>query len=162
MISYNNKEIVFNGCPGCAYGMHEFNLDCGMAYENDRFTLSQDWELPIKGFFIVSPKRHIEKLSELTAEERNEMFYIVDKTVKILRDNNICDRFDYIFEERKNRHLHVWILPRYNWMNEIADHIIDNIGTIFKYAKENFRNDENYRKIKEITDIVKINFNKEK
>ena len=88
------------------------------------------------------------------------MFYIVDKTVKILRDNNICDRFDYIFEERKNRHLHVWILPRYNWMNEIADHIIDNIGTIFKYAKENFRNDENYRKIKEITDIVKINFNK--
>ena len=58
-----------------------------------RFTLSQDWELPIKGFFIVSPKRHIEKLSELTAEERNEMFYIVDKTVKILRDNNICDRF---------------------------------------------------------------------
>ena len=160
MISYNNKEIVFDGCPGYAYGSHEFNLDCGMAYENDRFTLSQDWELPIKGFFIVSPKRHIEKLSELTAEERNEMFYIVDKTVKILRDNNICDRFDYIFEERENRHLHVWILPRYNWMNEIVDHIIDNIGTIFKYAKENFRNDENYRKIKEITDIVKINFNK--
>lgn len=89
MISYNNKEIVFDGCPGCAYGNHKFHLDCGMAYENERFTLSQDWELPIQGFFIVSPKRHIEKLSELTAEERNEMFYIVDKTVKILRDNKI-------------------------------------------------------------------------
>ena len=61
MISYNNKEIIFKGCPGCAYGKHEFNLECGMAYENDRFTLSQDWELPIQGFFIVSPKRHIEK-----------------------------------------------------------------------------------------------------
>lgn len=43
MISYNNKEIVFNGCPGCAYGKHEFELDCGMAYENERFTMSQDW-----------------------------------------------------------------------------------------------------------------------
>lgn len=42
MISYNNKEIIFKGCPGCAYGKHEFNLECGMAYENDRFTLSQD------------------------------------------------------------------------------------------------------------------------
>ena len=79
MISYNNKEIVFNGCPGCAYGRHEFHLDCGMSYENERFTLSQDWELPIQGFFIVSPKRHIEKLSELSNDERNEMFYIFVK-----------------------------------------------------------------------------------
>ena len=159
MISYNNKEIIFKGCPGCAYGKHEFNLECGMAYENDRFTLSQDWELPIQGFFIVSPKRHIEKLCELTKDERNEMFEIVDKTVKILRDNKICERFDYIFEERQNRHLHVWILPRYNWMNKIVNDIIDNIGIILEYAKTNFRNDENYEEIKRISDIVKNNFN---
>lgn len=159
MISYNNKEIIFKGCPGCAYGKHEFNLECGMAYENDRFTLSQDWELPIQGFFIVSPKRHIEKLCELTKDERNEMFEIVDKTVKILRDNKICERFDYIFEEKENRHLHVWILPRYNWMNKIVNDIIDNIGIILKYAKTNFRNDENYEEIKRISDIVKNNFN---
>ena len=43
---------------------------------------------------------------------------------------------------------------------EIITFVIDNIGTIFEYAKENFRNDENYKKIKEITDIVKNNFNK--
>lgn len=159
MISYNNKEIIFKGCPGCAYGKHEFNLECGMAYENDRFTLSQDWELPIQGFFIVSPKRHIEKLCELTKNERNEMFEIVDKTVKILRDNKICERFDYIFEEKENRHLHVWILPRYNWMNKIVNDIIDNIGIILEYAKTNFRNDENYEEIKRISDIVKNNFN---
>ncbi len=159
MISYNNKEILFNGCPGCAYGKHEFELDCGMAYENERFTLSQDWELPIKGFFVVSPKRHIEKLCELTGEERNEMFYIVDKTVKILRENNICDRFDYIFEEKENRHLHVWIMPRHDWMNEVADDIIDDIGVIFDYAKTNFRNSENYQEIKRISDIVKAEYN---
>lgn len=159
MISYNNKEIIFKGCPGCAYGKHEFNLECGMAYENDRFTLSQDWELPIQGFFIVSPKRHIEKLCELTKDERNEMFEIIDKTVKILRDNKICERFDYIFEEKENRHLHVWILPRYNWMNKIVNDIIDNIGIIFEYAKTNFRNDENYEEIKRISDIIKNNFN---
>ena len=130
-----------------------------MAYENDRFTLSQDWELPIEGFFIVSTKRHIEKLCELTKDERNEMFEIVDKTVKILRDNKICERFDYIFEEKENRHLHVWILPRYNWMNKIVNDIIDNIGIILEYAKTNFRNDENYEEIKRISDIVKNNFN---
>ena len=60
-----------------------------MAYENDRFTLSQDWELPIPGFFIVTPKRCIDTLSELTKEERDEMFEITDRTIKILRENNI-------------------------------------------------------------------------
>ena len=159
MISYNNKEILFKGCPGCAYAKHEFSLDCGMAYENANFTISQDWEIPIKGFFIVSPKRHIEKLGELKEDERNEMFYLVDKIVKILRNNNICDRFDYIFEEKENRHFHVWILPKYEWMNNVCDDIIDNIGLIFDYAKKNFRNAENYEEIKRITEIVKVSFN---
>ena len=45
-----------------------------MIYENDNFTLSQDRELPIIGFFVISPKKHIENFNELSSEERNEMF----------------------------------------------------------------------------------------
>ena len=107
MIDYTNNKLNFMGCPGCAYANHEFELPCGMAYENELFTLSQDWELPIEGFFIVSPKMHVEKFEELSKEEKIEMFELVDKTIKILRKNNICDRFEVIFEEKENRHLHV-------------------------------------------------------
>ena len=158
MINYANQEVEYNGCPGCAYAKHEFILPCGMAYENEKFTLSQDWELPIEGFMIVSPKRCVEKLSDLTREERIEMFDITDKTIKILRENNICDRFEVIFEEKENRHLHVWIMPRHKWMAELVGDIIDNIGTILEYAKSNFRNEETYQRIKEITNIVKDNW----
>ena len=42
MKSYANEEITFNGCLGCAYAKHEFELPCGIAYENENFTLSQD------------------------------------------------------------------------------------------------------------------------
>lgn len=128
MISYENKEIEIKGCPGCAYAKHQFDVPCGIAYENERFILSQDWEVPILGFFIVSPKKHIEKLEELTKNERDEMFDIVDKTIKILRENNICDR------------------------------IIKNIGTILDYAKKNFRTRDVYEQINQITKIVKKNF----
>ena len=158
MISYANELIEFNGCPGCAYGKHEFSLPCGMAYENDNFTLSQDWELPIQGFFVISPKRHVEKLSELSKDERIEMFEIVNKTVEILRKNHICERFDYVFEEKENRHLHVWIMPRHDWMYEICGDIIDNIGAIFEYSKREFRTQENYRRIQEISNILKEGF----
>ena len=77
---------------------------------------------------------------------------------KILRENNICDRFDIIFEERENKHSHVWIIPRYAWMNEICDRIIKNIGTILDYAKKNFRTRDVYEQISQITKIVKKNF----
>lgn len=158
MISYCNQKIEYDGCPGCAYAKHEFQLPCGIAYENDKFTLSQDWELPIQGFFVVSPKRCVEKFEELSDDEKKEMFLIVDKTIKILRKENICDRFNVVFEEKENRHLHVWIMPRHRWMEEIVDDIIDNIGVIFNYAKANFRNEENYIKINEITNTLKKYF----
>ena len=159
MINYANEKVEFNGCPGCAYGKHEFSLPCGMAYENERFTLSQDWELPIEGFLVVSPKRCVEKFDELTDEERIEIFDIINKTVKILRNNNICDRFNIVFEEKENRHFHIWIMPRHKWMEELVGDIIDNIGVIFKYAKENFRNENTYQQIQEITNIIKKELN---
>jgi diadenosine tetraphosphate (Ap4A) HIT family hydrolase len=157
MINYANKKVEFNGCPGCAYANHEFILPCGMAYENDKFTLSQDWELPIEGFFVVSPKRCVEKFADLTEEERVEIFDITHKTINILRENNICDRFNMVFEEKENRHFHIWIMPRHKWMTELVGDIIDHIGEIFEYAKENFRNEETYKRIEEITNIVRKN-----
>ncbi|MDO4996477.1 MAG: hypothetical protein Q4E69_04795 [Bacilli bacterium] len=160
MINYCNEEVRFDGCPGCAYAKHEFELPCGMIFENNNFTLSQDWELPIVGFLVVAPKRHIEKLAELSKQERDEMFDIVNKTIIKLRENNICDRFDIIFEEKENRHFHVWIMPRYNWMKEINEDIIDNIGKIFEYAKTNFRNKETYDKIADISSLMREEMNK--
>ena len=65
MMNYCNQEFEFNDCPACSYAKHEFSLPCGMAYENSNYTLSQDWKLPIPGFLVVSPKRHIEKFGEL-------------------------------------------------------------------------------------------------
>lgn len=158
MINYRNEEVEFKGCPGCAYAKHAFSLPCGMAYENDRFTLSQDWELPIVGFMVVSPKRCIERFSELTDDEKVEVFKIVDQTILILRNNNVCDRFNVLFEEKENRHFHIWIMPRQKWMLELVDDITENIGTIFDYVKSNFRTHENYKKIQEVTDIVKREF----
>ena len=155
MLNYANEKVVTEGCPGCAYAKHEFMLPCGVAYENERFILSQDWELPIVGFFVLSPKKHIDTFCELTDDERNEMFGIVNKTIKILRDNNICDRFNVLFEEKENRHFHVWIMPRHKWMSDITEDITDNIGIIFEYAKQNYRNEDVYKEIENATNILR-------
>lgn len=154
MISYANEKINFKGCPGCAFARHEFDLPCGIAYENERFILAQDWELPIPGFLIISPKKHAEKLEELSLDEKNEMFKIADKTIKILRNNNICERFNLVLEEKEGKHIHLWVMPRHDWMFTLCDGIINDIGKIREYAKINLRNDIVYNQINEITNIV--------
>ena len=157
MINYANEIVKYEGCPGCAYAHHEFKLPCGMAYEDELFTLSQDWELPIEGFMVLSPKRCIEFFSELTEEERIKSFDLVNKTINILKENNICDRFNVIFEEKEGRHFHIWIMPRHKWMSDMFEDITDNIGEIFAYAKSNFHDQSIYNRIKEITNIVRDN-----
>lgn len=161
MINYANEKVIFDGCPGCAYAKHEFELPCGMAYEDDLFTLSQDWELPIEGFMVISPKRCVENFNELTEEERIKIFSIVNDTINILKNHNICDRFDVIFEEKPNRHFHIWIMPRHKWMENLVGDITDHIGKIFEYAKENFRNQETYENINQITKIIQENLIKD-
>ena len=160
MKNYVNEDVEFIGCPGCALARHDFTIPCGIAHENDNFTLSQDWELPIIGFFVVAPKRHIEKLEELTSSEKTEMFEIVDKTIRILRQNKICDRFNVIFEEKEGSHFHIWIMPRHKWMEELVAGITKNIGDVFNYAKNNMRTTEIYDEINRISKIVREEFNK--
>ena len=155
MISYANENIEFEGCPACAYAKHEFSLPCGMAYENERFTLSQDWELPIQGFFVVAPKHCVENLSELTDEERIRAFDLVNETIKILKASNVCDRFNVIFEEKQGSHFHIWIMPRHKWMEDVAGKITKNIGMIFNHAKQNLRTEENLKEISKISQVVK-------
>jgi len=161
MIDYSGKEIKYNGCPGCAYANHEFNLDCGMAYENESFTLSHDWELPIYGFFVICPKRHVEYFNELTYDEINYLFRYVHKTQSYLKEMNICDEFGIVISERKGVHLHVWISPKNQLANEKFKGGIAYIKDYFKYAKENLKTKENFIKIENTVKTLRAKFHNE-
>ena len=126
-----------------------------MIYENDNFTVSQDRELPIIGFFVVSPKKHIETINQLSTEERNEMMSIINNIIKISKENNICNEFNVIFYEKQKIHFHVRIMPRHEWMYKICNDLTYNMGTIFNYAKKNFRNENIYNQIEEAVDIIR-------
>ena len=160
MKSYDNKIIDVMNCPGCAYANHEFSLSCGMAYEDEDVTLSQDWELPIPGFFVISPNNHASKISEIDPEVLRKINEIVQETIKILENNNVCDGFNIISEEKNNRHYHIWIMPRHKWMTENYQNIMTNIGPIFEYAKTNLRNEETYESILNITNLVREELSK--
>lgn len=153
MILYSGKEVLYNGCPGCSFANHEWQLPCGMAYESDKFTISQDWELPIVGFYVIAPKRHVNYLNELTADEQHEMMNLIDKMLQILKE---CVTKTYIvmFEEREHIHLHICLMPRLDWMYKEVGDAIDNLGAVIAYSKSNHRNIEVFKEIDKVTKIV--------
>jgi len=72
------------------------------------------------GHAMVVPKRHLADLCELTAEENNEMFSLVRKTVKILADIIHPHSFNIGMNLGESsgagipEHLHMHIVPRWN------------------------------------------------
>lgn len=155
MIDYANNEIIVDGCYSCAFSRHEFSLPCGLVFENENLTIAQDWELPIIGFMIVCPKRHMEYFSELSYEEVSELYCYVHKTITYLKQLNVCDEFDIIVSEKKSSHLHIWISPKHKWIKDMFKNPTHHISEIFKYAKENLKTEENLKNIAEINEKLR-------
>lgn len=156
MIDYANNEIKYDGCPGCAYAKGQFSLPCGMIYQDENFTVSQDWELPIPGFVVICPiKKHVEHLAELDYTTTSKLFLLARKIEDILIKNNIAQGFNIVAEEKAKVHLHIWIMPQYDWMQKIHKSSIANLNDLFSYAKREFKNHETFEKINEIATLLR-------
>jgi diadenosine tetraphosphate (Ap4A) HIT family hydrolase len=58
-------------------------------------------------------KRHIESISELTAEEWADLHPQLSRTRQAIIEQFQADHFNYAFLQNQDRHVHMHILPRY-------------------------------------------------
>ena len=158
MTDYAGNKIQITGCPGCAFVQEKFSIPSGIVYRDEFFNIAQDWQLPIDGFLVISPIRHVLYLSELTDYERNEIFSLANKTIITLKKALPDTNYNLIICEA-GYHLHIWLMPRHNWMKDlVGKNIAKNMGTIFDYAKANLKTKENIDKIAETCKLVKEEF----
>ena len=54
-------------CMSCDIANHKLVPPGGMIYEDDIVTLAGDVEVPLVGFIILAPKRHVTSLEELAS-----------------------------------------------------------------------------------------------
>ena len=63
-------------------------------------------------------------------------------------------------EEKEGRHFHAWIVPRHKWMSEKFGNITKNLNSIFNYALNNLKTEENFIEISRVSNLVKTELNK--
>ena len=153
------KQQELNGCLGCEIVNGNIAPFGGVLYKNKHFTITQDFELPIDGFIVISSVRHIEKLTELTFEERGDLMELINKTLSILREHNIAEEYNVILEEKEGYHFHIWLMPRHKWMIEKFGKVLKSIKAIQDYALENLRTSENISQILNTCKILESELN---
>lgn len=155
IIDLANNKIEIKNCLGCEIVNNDIKIWGGVLYNSKHFIVTQDIELPIDGFIIITSKRHIEKFVDLYLEEQQELTNIIYTTLKILEDNKIAPEYNVILEEKAGYHFHIWLMPRHQWMIQKFGKVLKNIKAIQDYAIENMKTKENLEKIKETCTIVK-------
>jgi diadenosine tetraphosphate (Ap4A) HIT family hydrolase len=118
------------------------------------FDVHQDWEVPIPGFFIISPLRKVKSIDEFTDEEALGFITLIRQIRKGMRDIlNIKEV--YFFQNEDTEHgFHLWVFPRHGWMEPFGRKI-QSVRPIMNHAKENMINDKIFAEVKDYVEKMK-------
>lgn len=130
-------------CMGCAMAQGEILIPGGSLLRTEHFDAHQDYEIPIPGFIILASLRHIDAVDQFTEDEQKDFLGTLVHVRKAMREALGITTAYLIQEEDSRHHFHVWLLPRYAWMEEKFGKKIQSVQPIMEYSKDNLKTGEN-------------------
>lgn len=82
------------------------------------FDVHQDYEVKIPGFIIITSKRHIHSIDEMSPVELVEFVNALYKIRHVLREVLGITSVNLFQKDTPLKHFHFWVFPRYEWMDE--------------------------------------------
>ena len=146
VIDFMGKKKMI-ACLACAIQKKEAELPGGVIASTKHFEAQPDFEYPIPGFVVLVAKRHMQSVDEFTPEERKDFIEFLCNVRKSMRKALNIQTIYLIQEEDTTSHFHVWLFPRYEWMEKQFGKKIESVKPIMKYAKEKLKTKENLEKV---------------
>lgn len=88
--------------------------------ETEYYHAHQDVAYPVPGQVIVTTKRHLRNLDELSPDEIEELLPILVKIRAAQRAILGIETVYYFYNEDTTHHFHVWMVPRHGWMKQFG------------------------------------------
>ncbi len=145
------KLIKPNYCVGCALQSGEFKGFGELIASTQYFEVRQDCYLLIPGFMVISSKRHVQSIDDFTQEERHDFIDFVYKIRRHMREILNIDTV-YLIQEEDSKHFHLWVFPRYEWMEEKFGTGIRSVKPIMQWAQEHLDTTDN---LNQVLDFIK-------
>lgn len=121
--------------------------------KTENFTVWQDWEVPIPGFFILAPNRQIRTIYEFSEKEAIEFIKTLSKVRKWMKDVLHINDVYFFQNEDTNDNLHFRIFPRHDRMEKFWRKI-ESVRPIMERAIENMINENIFIEVK--NDVEKM------
>lgn len=116
--AFDDKDHIA-GCIGCAIANKTVDFSRGIVFESAHCTVAQDYQSPIPGFLIVGAKRHVSSVLNLTPEEQQDFWHALLQARQALAAAGFSV-VRLFHTEDSAYHLHVWLLPHEQWMDEFG------------------------------------------
>ena len=104
-------------CYTCRSNSGEQRISPGPTiYEGKYWLIEHAYPSKLKGWLVITTKRHVEKLHELSKEEFRELAEICEKTTKVLHKTLNCQK-EYamcLAEVEHFNHIHFHLIPKPN------------------------------------------------
>ncbi|MBA9086036.1 diadenosine tetraphosphate (Ap4A) HIT family hydrolase [Fontibacillus solani] len=141
-------------CLSCALTSGLIAPTGGVIYESSNFHVHQDVAYPIRGLVILASKRYFYCMDELTGEEQFEYITLIHKIRNEQRNRLEIDKVYYFYNEDTTHHFHIWMVPRYEWMNKFGKSV-ESLRPVLLHARNNMNDEENTRSVIEGIEILK-------
>ena len=127
-------------CLACALVAGQRDHAAGTILETAHFHAHQDYAVPIPGFVIVSTRRHLRAFDEFNAAELAAFGPLVARLRQAMR-HALGIEDVYVFQnEDTPHHFHLWLFPRYPWMEPFGRRI-ESVRPIIDHAKSCLQSD---------------------
>ena len=113
------EYLVCEKQEGCVFCKCSTRCDDYIVFEGKTCFLMLNRYPYVNGHLMIIPERHLDDISELTMEERSEIFALLDTSVKVLRDAMKPNGFNVGMNLGKAagagiaEHVHVHVIPRW-------------------------------------------------
>lgn len=137
----------------CALLKRKIEYSGGVIASTEYFEAQQDLEIPIPGFIIIVSRRHVQRIDEFSPVERHAFMEFLYKIRKGMREALHIETV-YLIQEEDAAHFHLWLFPRYAWMEKFGEKI-NSVDLIMKWASQNLKTEENSQKINETAEVLR-------
>ncbi len=146
---YNKKAQPYEGCLLCGVAQNAKGVIKKIVYQDKKVMVILNVFPYNTGHVQVVPIRHVENLEDLSDEERNYLFTMVNKTIMLLKKTfnpagiNMGMNIGGDVSGASIAHIHVQIVPRYKrdigFMEALADTRVmsKSLDDILKQLKKN-------------------------
>jgi len=124
-----------SACLSCTVVRGERATLGGTIIETSLFHAHQDVAYPIPGLVIVAAKRHVKCFDELTEDEATGLGLLVRQIRAKQRELLGVEHVYYFYNEDTNHHFHLWMVPRYAWMQDFG-RSVESLRPALVHARE--------------------------